>query len=68
MFILYRNLGGFKMNWKTTAVGVASFILAGCAAKGWISADQSAALLALIVGVLGYLAKDSDVTGGTREQ
>jgi hypothetical protein len=56
------------INWKTTAMGIAGFLLAGATAKGWVTADQSAGLLALIVGILGYLAKDKDVTGGTREQ
>jgi hypothetical protein len=55
-------------NWKTTLTGVVGFILAGCTAKSWVTAEQSAMILALIVGVLGYLSKDKDVTGGVREQ
>ena len=56
------------LNWKTTVIGILGFILAGCTAKGWVTAEQSAAILAVIVGVLGYLSKDKDVTGGTRSE
>lgn len=56
------------MNWQTTLTGVASLILGGCIYQKWITAEQSAIILSMIVGVLGYLSKDKNVTGGTREQ
>ncbi len=64
------KIGGCEMftNWKTTVTGIIGFILAGCTAKGWVTAEQAAAILAAIVGILGVLAKDGDVTGGTRVQ
>jgi hypothetical protein len=54
-------------SWKSSVIGLAGFVLAGCTAKGWITVEQSAAILAFIVGILGLVAKDSNVTGGTRE-
>ena len=50
-------------SYKTTIMGVAGFILAGCTFAKWITVEQSAAILALIVGLLGMLAKDANVTG-----
>jgi len=53
-------------NYKTTIIGVVGFILAGCVSQSWITTEQSVTILAAIVGLLGVLAKDNDVTGGTR--
>lgn len=50
-------------SYKTTIIGVIGFILAGATYQKWITVEQSGAILAAIVGLLGVLAKDADVTG-----
>ena len=62
----------FIASWKSTAAGIAAILIAV------ISASQDASLqamaldpkvqIALVVGLLGLVAKDGNVTGGTTGQ
>ena len=60
-------------NWKTTIIGLIGAIV--IALQPIISgdgfswkADGSKVIMAIVVAALGFVAKDYDVTGGTREQ
>ena len=55
-------------SWKTTINGAAGFLVGGAVYMKWISVEQSAVILAAIVGLIGLLAKDGDVTGGSRSE
>ena len=56
------------VNWKTTLTGVVGFLVGGAAYMKWITAEQAGIISTIIIGILGVLAKDNDVTGGTRSQ
>jgi len=59
-------------SWKTTISGVLAILLAaGNAAMGFINGtpvDITATLAAIMAGVGLLMAKDGDLTGGTRTQ
>ena len=50
-------------SWKTTINGVAGFLVGGAVYMKWITVEQSAVFLAAVIGLIGLLAKDSNVTG-----
>lgn len=56
-------------NWKTTVVGLAGALyltLQPLLSTGQV--DTKLLTLAVIVGILGFVSKDHDVTGGTVTQ
>lgn len=58
-------------NWKTTVLGWLAAIV-GVSTVGWFKPDGTpnwmVIVLGLLVGLLGTIAKDHDVTGGTVKQ
>jgi len=50
-------------SWKTTINGAAGFLVGGAVYMKWITVEQSAVILAAVIGLIGLLAKDSNVTG-----
>ena len=61
------NLNTIK-SWKTTLIGVASLILGTVQTynEGWAMAIHDPKVqMAVVVAVLGFIAKDGDVTGGS---
>ncbi len=55
-------------SWRTSLIGVAAVIIAGLVKLGYISVEMGATISSVLVGVIGLLAKDFNVTGGTKEQ
>lgn len=61
------NLNTIK-SWKTTLIGIASLILGIIQTynEGWAMAIHDPKVqMAVLVGVLGMLAKDGNITGGS---
>lgn len=56
------------VNWKTTATGIASIILAGLVQLNYLTAAQATVITGIIVGILGFVSKDNNVTGGSVPQ
>lgn len=50
-------------SWQTSLAGLAAIIVAGCVKLGYITAEQGATLSGVIVGIIGLLAKDRNVSG-----
>jgi hypothetical protein len=67
------NFSSLLTNWKTTVGGVALIAIAGLqmigvSIPGIGHVDFGTSLVAMITGVIGLVAKDSNVTGGTTPQ
>jgi EamA domain-containing membrane protein RarD len=58
----------FSVNWKTTTLGLLAAL--GVIVNAWHNGmlDWSTILPAAAVAALGAVAKDNDMTGGTRAQ
>ena len=55
-------------SWKTSAMGVAAIFIAGMTQLGYITPEMAGVISGILVGLVGLFAKDSNVTGGTKEQ
>lgn len=55
-------------SWKTTVSGIAIGVIAVATAMHWISAEQATAISAALASFGLMAAKDSNVTGGTKQQ
>jgi hypothetical protein len=62
----------FLTNWKTTALGIAAILTAGGHLLSSVAAGDFSSLAVdggvIITGVMGLVAKDANVTGGTTPQ
>lgn len=55
-------------NWKTTVAGIAVGAIAAATALHWITVEQATAITAALTSLGLLAAKDSNVTGGTKQQ
>lgn len=55
-------------SWKTTVSGIAIGFIALATAMHWINAEQATAISAALASFGLMAAKDSNVTGGTKQQ
>jgi hypothetical protein len=67
------NFSSLLTNWKTSLGGVLLIAIAGVqiigvSIPGIPHVDFGTALVGLVTGVIGLVAKDSNVTGGTTSQ
>jgi hypothetical protein len=67
------NFSSLLTNWKTSLGGVLLIAIAGVqilgvAIPGIPHVDFGTAVVGLVTGIIGLVAKDSNVTGGTTSQ
>lgn len=55
-------------SWKTTAAGILVAAVAAATALGYITPEQSAAIMGALTAIGLVVAKDSNVTGGSTPQ
>lgn len=55
-------------NWKTTLAGVLTLAVLGANAFGYIDMETTERLSMALLGLGLWAAKDSNVTGGTKQQ
>ncbi len=55
-------------SWKTTVAGIAVAIVAAATALGYITETQGTAIMGALAALGLAAAKDSNVTGGTKQQ
>lgn len=55
-------------NWKTTVAGFIGIAITVATSMHWITADVAAAITTIAVSLGLIAAKDSNVTGGTKQQ
>ena len=55
-------------NWKTTLAAVIVALIGAAAAMEYITPDVAGAITTIAVSIGLIAAKDSDVTGGTKQQ
>lgn len=55
-------------NWKTTIAGIAVGLIAAAQYFGYITGDQGLAIIGVLTTLGLIAAKDSNVTGGTKQQ
>lgn len=53
-------------NWKTTLSGVAIGLIATATYLGWITPDQGVSITSVLTALGFVVAKDNNVTGGTK--
>ena len=55
-------------NWKTTAVGIVALIIAGLIQLKYLTPEQGGVISGVLIGIIGLVAKDNNVTGGSVPQ
>ena len=50
-------------SWKTSALGLMAIIIAGMVKLNYLSPEMGAVVSGILVGILGLVAKDNDVSG-----
>lgn len=55
-------------NWKTTAAGLIGLLTVGALSQHWITPETAAAIATLSTSLGLVVAKDGNVTGGTKQQ
>ncbi len=55
-------------SWKTSVMGLMAIIVAGLTKLGYITPEAAGIISGVLISLIGLFAKDSDVTGGTKEQ
>jgi hypothetical protein len=56
----------FLKSWKTTVLGICSFIIGGLMFTKIITNEQGQVLMSLLVMLIGIFSKDGNVTGNTQ--
>ncbi len=55
-------------SWQTSVMGVVAIFIAGLTKLGYITPEMAGTIALVLSGLIGLLAKDRNVTGGTKEQ
>ena len=55
-------------NWKTSLAGIVAIIFAGLVQLKYLTPEQGVVISGAILGIIGLVAKDNNVTGGSVPQ
>ena len=55
-------------SWKTSLAGIVAIIIAGLVQLKYLTADQGVVISGAILGIIGLVAKDGQVTDGSIPQ
>lgn len=55
-------------NWRTTTAGIVAIVIAGLVQLKYLTPEQGVVISGAIIGIIGLVSKDSNVTGGSIPQ